>query len=565
MKKMLAAASGLALALLVGCGGGGNEDPNANSVPSKSIQTTVVTADTNGLYQFFAVAFNAAPGVTYMGQLLDAANAGMSIKEIVNVFTTKDQFTSVYPLTLTDAEFATRLSANVIGLSATDQAKQNAVTDIVNALASPGWTRGDVIFAVFTNLANKSPTDTEWGGTSKQMKNQVVFARYYTEVMKGNATDVPTLQSVLAGVTSTSDTSSGIEQFITSWINNVPPVANAGISQNVATASLVTLDGSASSDANSDPLTYAWTLITKPVSSAATLSLTTSAKPTFTADLAGTYVASLTVNDGKVNSNAATVSISAIANVAPIANAGPAQTVVIGTYVILNGSGSTDANGEPLTYAWTGTRPAGSTATLAGATTSVPVFIPDVAGTYVFNLVVNDGKVNSAPSTVTITAIAAAPVASKEYNVTATRSAQNFYTLAGSTVILKTNFCYEYAYSESAVLTMTGNTGYSDGTVLFASGHSCTVSGAYSPMSLSAGNYNATLTVEDVPYYSDTIQRIIVRATDYCYQYKYYTQSTLQLTYGGVAYLSGTPIGKIFFDAYSSCDLAGIYGLAKLN
>ena len=298
----------IATSLLVSaCGGGGNE----SAVPVKSMQASTPSYSTDDLYQFFAVAFGAAPGVTYMGQLLDAANAGMSIKEIVNVFTTKEQFTSVYPLTLTNADFATRLSTNVIGLSATDQAKQNAVTDIINALAAPGWTRGDVIFAVFTNLANKSPTDPEWGGTSKQMKNQVVFARYYTEVMKGDTTTVDTLQRVIRSVTATTDVVSGIESAILASLNTAP-VANAGVAQNVVAGSLVTLDGSASSDANGDPLTYAWTITSKPAGSAAVLSSTTSVRPTFTADVAGNYVASLVVNDGKVTSiNTASVTISA--------------------------------------------------------------------------------------------------------------------------------------------------------------------------------------------------------------------------------------------------------------
>ena len=205
--------------LIAACGGGGG-----SIIPTKSMQATAPSYNTDDLYQFFAVAFGAAPGVTYMGQLLDAANAGMSIKEIVNVFTTKEQFTSVYPLTLTNAEFATRLSANVIGISATDQAKQNAVNDIIQALAAPGWTRGDVIFAVFNNLANKSPTDQEWGGTATKMKNQVLFAKYYTEVMKGDTTTVETLQRIIRSVTENSDTTTGLEEAILASIN--PPFSS---------------------------------------------------------------------------------------------------------------------------------------------------------------------------------------------------------------------------------------------------------------------------------------------------------------------------------------------------
>jgi hypothetical protein len=134
--------------------------------------------------------------------------------------------------------------------------------------------------------------------------------------------------------------------------------------------------------------------------------------PTFTADLAGTYVVNLLVNDGKVNSSnvsAVTVTASA-ANSAPVANAGVNQTVTrSGTpsvvTVTLTGAGSTDANGDTLTYLWAlTTRPTGSTASLSSTTVVSPTFVADVAGIYVASLIVNDGKVSSSVATVAITA-----------------------------------------------------------------------------------------------------------------------------------------------------------------
>jgi preprotein translocase subunit SecF len=197
---------------------------------------------------------------------------------------------------------------------------------------------------------------------------------------------------------------------------NAVPVANAGTNQNVTAATLTTLDGTASTDADLDGLSYTWAFISKPSSSNAALSSTTSPKPTFTPDVAGTYVASLVVSDGKDRSLTAVVTVIASAsNSAPVANAGSAQSVSVASVVTLNGTGSTDANGDPLTYRWTLTsKPTSSTAALSSATAASPTFTADLAGSYVASLVVNDSKVDSTnTSTVTVTASAAnsAPVA----------------------------------------------------------------------------------------------------------------------------------------------------------
>lgn len=186
---------------------------------------------------------------------------------------------------------------------------------------------------------------------------------------------------------------------------NRAPIANAGPAQSVTTNTLVTLDGRASSDADGDALTYAWTLPTRPTGSTATLSGAATARPTFTPDVAGTYTASLVVSDGSLNSAPATVTITATSpSTAPVASAGPNQSVIVPKVVTLDGSGSTAASGATLTYAWTlPTRPAGSAATIANNTSVKPTFTADVAGTYVASLVVNDGTTSSAASTVTIT------------------------------------------------------------------------------------------------------------------------------------------------------------------
>lgn len=101
---------------------------------------------------------------------------------------------------------------------------------------------------------------------------------------------------------------------------NQSPIANAGPDQAVATTSLVTLDGSGSSDPEAGAITYSWTLTTVPATSAAVLSSATAISPTFTADLDGTYTATLVVNDGTSNSPADTVDVVAGTPVGVIAD-----------------------------------------------------------------------------------------------------------------------------------------------------------------------------------------------------------------------------------------------------
>jgi hypothetical protein len=85
-------------------------------------------------------------------------------------------------------------------------------------------------------------------------------------------------------------------------VGNTAPVADAGAAQRFVVGTQVSLDGSASSDFERDPLTYAWTLVSKPPGSLAKLSDGAISKPSLTVDVPGTYSASLVVNDGKANS-----------------------------------------------------------------------------------------------------------------------------------------------------------------------------------------------------------------------------------------------------------------------
>jgi len=93
-------------------------------------------------------------------------------------------------------------------------------------------------------------------------------------------------------------------------------------------------------------------------------------------------------------------------NSSPVADAGSDQSIYVGSDVTLDGSGSYDPDNDPLTYTWSfDSMPDGSTAILNGSNSVNSSFTPDVVGDYIVSLVVNDGTLNSAPDTVTITVL----------------------------------------------------------------------------------------------------------------------------------------------------------------
>ncbi|MFL5343255.1 MAG: myxosortase-dependent M36 family metallopeptidase [Hyalangium sp.] len=166
---------------------------------------------------------------------------------------------------------------------------------------------------------------------------------------------------------------------------------------------VVTLNGTASYDPDGQPLTYTWT---QTAGDPVVLSDIHSPTPTFTVDVPydSSFVFQLVVNDGVENSQPKTaIIIVPNTNHAPVAVATAPATVPERSTATLDGSGSNDADGEPLTYAWT--QVGGPAVTLSSTTASKPSFAtPEVSvdTTFTFALVVNDGYQDSTPATVSL-------------------------------------------------------------------------------------------------------------------------------------------------------------------
>ncbi len=186
---------------------------------------------------------------------------------------------------------------------------------------------------------------------------------------------------------------------------NSVPVADAGPDQIVLTLGSTIYLGGQSFDPDGDAIVYSWRIQSRPAGSNAVLSDPASPTPSFVTDAKGDYEIDLVVSDPWSSSIPDMMRVS-FSNLKPVADAGSGLSGLVGNAMYLSGSRSSDPNGDPLTYKWSFQyKPAGSLAGLIDSSSVNPYFVPDVAGAYLVCLVVNDGALDSDPSTISVTAV----------------------------------------------------------------------------------------------------------------------------------------------------------------
>ncbi len=190
-----------------------------------------------------------------------------------------------------------------------------------------------------------------------------------------------------------------------SW-DNKPPVAEAGADQVAYEGVRVTLDGSGSYDLDDGIEGYRWAQLSGiPVQ----LSDPPAAQAVFLTPDVGpegeSLVFRLTVTDagGLQGTDKTTINVSWV-NAPPTAAAGGDQEVSEGETVQLNGTGSTDPDGDILTYRWE--QSAGPLVTLSNPAAAAPFFVPHPVRNgvveYGFSLTVTDLKGLAGTDSITV-------------------------------------------------------------------------------------------------------------------------------------------------------------------
>src|SRR5690606_27123976 len=198
---------------------------------------------------------------------------------------------------------------------------------------------------------------------------------------------------------------SGEDTVVVSIVNvNRAPIADAGEAQTVRQGDEVTLTGGGV-DPDGDVLTFAWTQVS---GEAVTLNGASTSTPTFTApELSDDteLVFALVVSDGELSSEPSQVTVSVVANVAPV-------ITLIGESTLTGAEGTqltvaveaTDANGDEVSVTWS--QLSGPSALLENPNSAeVTVTLPSIeqaSAEIVLEAVPNDGFVDGEPVTVTI-------------------------------------------------------------------------------------------------------------------------------------------------------------------
>jgi hypothetical protein len=211
---------------------------------------------------------------------------------------------------------------------------------------------------------------------------------------------------------------------------NASPFASAGTGSTYLVGTSITLDATGSYDPDGHIQSYQWTLVDRPFASSAHLAAPTAPTTQLVLDWPGTYTVKLTVTDDQ--GATATSSVTEVAD-------GPAVTVDAGSdasvawrqTVQLAGSVQVEA-GVPSTVHWSfASRPAKSSAVIAGDSTLAPSFVADAEGDYVVQLTAST-MYGHATASVTITSTAPRDVITYPIVAAAYSTALDRFVLAGS-------------------------------------------------------------------------------------------------------------------------------------
>lgn len=448
----------LALALLGGCGGGGGGDSApvaavSNTAPAVKLTLAgqLTSAGGNGDAATFTgaeVKFDASASTDPEGDALaynwslmsKPTGSSADVKATTAQFTMKPDVAGTYVLSVrvtdtkgayADKQATVVVSANSVPVSSV------AVSASYTAVPSVAATRNVTVGAsILLDSAGTLDADGDTVVTSWDLMERPAASKASLTIDAKTArlnTDTAGVFKVRARAT---DAHGAYSETVYPFeaVGTMPQVVvlatvdtsvplNAGTTiVNGTTGYLMSFSGAGSTYAGEGVLSYAWTLVSKPAGSAATMDSSTGAFAQMTPDILGDYSVKLVVTtpSGVASSYVTIVSVknrrpvAAIgSNATPVAlPSGPTLRLPANTTVTLRGTSSVDADGDVLAYLWKlASKPPGSAAVLSATNLATVQLTTDLSGSYQVVLRVTDPSGAYSEQTITIASGNAAPVA----------------------------------------------------------------------------------------------------------------------------------------------------------
>jgi hypothetical protein len=213
-------------------------------------------------------------------------------------------------------------------------------------------------------------------------------------------TDVAGLYEVLLTVTNsddqltaTSELTITAEEVLT---NSAPVAVISEPMSSYAPNQMIRLSAASSYDSDNDPLEYQWSLALPSTAHNSSLAGDTTEFVEFYVDGLGEYQLTLTITDGLLSDEITAIIMVTSDNIAPVANAGSDKVVSLGIALELDGSGSSDVDGDSLQYKWSlVSKPITSNYSDLDNASFISysnfAFMADVVGEYLMALEVYDG------------------------------------------------------------------------------------------------------------------------------------------------------------------------------
>ena len=370
--------------------------PVANAGPDLRVESgdrvTLDGTDSSGGNRSLNYAWARTGGTRGGSVALNGANTALTTFTADILTPGAEDVIHVFTLTVTDAVGASHADTVTITVEAPEAPN---LPPVANAGQDQIVVSGTTVQLDGSNSSDTDGTIASWswartggtrGGTVTMTGANTARPTFIADTLSPGARNITHVFTLRV-----TDSAGGIDTdtvTVTVDAPNLPPVANAGPDQSVASGDTVTLNGSGSSDTDGTIASWSWARTGGTRGSTVTMTGANTARPTFIADTLSpgarniTHVFTLRVTDsaGGIDTDTVTVTVTVDApNLPPVANAGPDQRVASGVVVQLDGRNSSDNEGEIASWSWRRTGGTfGKSVVMTNANTARPRFIADI-------------------------------------------------------------------------------------------------------------------------------------------------------------------------------------------